>query len=35
MIENKKYLDFGKNAKENAVKFQWQKIIEEYKKILN
>jgi len=35
MIENKKYLDFGKNAKEHVVKFEWQKIIEEYKKILN
>ena len=35
MIENKKYLEFGKNAKEYVSKFQWQKIVEEYKKILN
>jgi phosphatidyl-myo-inositol dimannoside synthase len=35
MIENKKYHVFGKNAKEYVSKFQWEKIIEEYKKILN
>ncbi len=35
MIENKKYLEFGKNAKEYVSKFQWEKIVEEYKKILN
>ena len=35
MLENKKYLDYGKNAKEYVYKFQWSKIIEEYKKILN
>ena len=35
MIENKKYLEFGKNAKDYASKFQWSKVIEEYKKILN
>ena len=35
MIENKKYLEYGKNAKEYVSKFQWEKIIEEYKKILN
>jgi len=35
MIENKKYLEFGKNAKEYVYKFQWSKILEEYKKILN
>ena len=34
-LENKKYLEFGKNAKELANKFQWSKIIQEYKKILN
>ena len=34
MIENKKYLEFGKNAKEYVFKFQWKKIIEEYKKII-
>ncbi len=35
MLENKKYLDYGKNAKEFVNKFQWSKIIEKYKKILN
>ena len=35
MIENKKYLELGKNAKNYVSKFQWEKIIEEYKKILN
>ena len=35
MIENKKFIELGKNAKEFVSKFQWQKIIEDYKKILN
>ena len=35
MIENKKYLEFGKNAKEFVSKFQWEKILEEYKRILS
>jgi len=35
MLENNKYLEYGKAAKENSVKFQWNKIIEEYKKILD
>jgi len=35
MLENNKYLEYGKAAKENSVKFKWSKIIEEYKKILN
>jgi len=35
MLENNKYLEYGKMAKENSVKFMWKKIIEEYKKILN
>ena len=35
MIENKKYLEFGKNAKDYVSKFHWKKIIEEYKEILN
>ena len=35
LLENKKYLNLGKNAKEFVNKFQWSKIIEEYKKILN
>ena len=34
MLENKKYLEYGKNAKENSIKFNWNIIIEEYKKIL-
>jgi len=35
MLENNKYLEYGKAAKENAVKFRWNSIIEKYKKILN
>ncbi len=35
MIENKKYLEFGKNAKQYVHKFEWHKIVEEYKKFLN
>ncbi|MDC0061139.1 glycosyltransferase family 4 protein [Candidatus Pelagibacter sp.] len=35
MIENKRYLELGKNAKEYVSKFSWEKIILEYKKILN
>jgi len=35
MLENNKYLEYGKAAKENSVKFKWNKIVEEYKKILN
>ena len=35
MLENKKYLELGKNSKEFVNKFQWTKIIQEYKKILN
>ena len=35
MFENKKYLEYGKNAKEFISKFYWPNIIEEYKKILN
>ena len=35
MLENKKYLELGKNSKEFVNKFQWSKIIQEYKKILN
>jgi len=34
MITNKKYLEFGKNAKEFSSKFHWSNQIEEYKKIL-
>jgi phosphatidyl-myo-inositol dimannoside synthase len=35
MLENNKYLEYGKTAQEQSKKFQWNKIIEEYKKILN
>ncbi len=35
MIENKKYFELGDNAKKFVSKFQWNKIFEEYRKILN
>jgi len=35
MIENKKYFELGKNAKQYVSKFSWEKIIIEYKKILS
>ena len=35
MLENKKYLEYGKNAKDNVSKFYWPNIIEQYKEILN
>ena len=35
MLQNKKFLEYGKAAKENSTKFNWNTIIEEYKKILN
>ncbi len=35
ILENKKYLEYGINAKEFANKFQWSKIIEQYKDLLN
>ena len=34
MLENKKYLEYGKGAKDNVSKFHWSNIIKEYKKIL-
>jgi phosphatidyl-myo-inositol dimannoside synthase len=34
MLESKKYLEYGEAAKENSVKFLWDQIIKEYKKIL-
>jgi len=34
MIENKRYIELGKNAKELSSKFYWSKTIEKYKKIL-
>ncbi len=35
LIENKKYLELGKNANNYVIKFQWKNIIEKYKKILD
>ncbi|MDA9669169.1 glycosyltransferase family 4 protein [bacterium] len=35
MLENKKYLEYGKNAKDYVSKFYWSNIIKDYKKILN
>ena len=35
IIENKRYIELGKNAKEYVSKFQWDKTLEEYKKVLN
>ena len=35
LLENKKYLDYGKNAKEFVSKFYWSNIVEKYKDILN
>ena len=34
LLENKKYIEFGKFAKENSEKFLWSNIIEKYKRIL-
>ena len=35
ILENKKYLDYGKNAKEFVSKFYWSNIVEKYKDLLN
>ena len=35
MIENKRYIELGKNAKEYVLKIQWDKTFENYKKIFN
>ena len=35
MLENKKYLEYGKNSKEFVSKFYWSNIVKQYKKILN
>jgi phosphatidylinositol alpha-1,6-mannosyltransferase len=35
MLENKKYLEYGKGAKDNISKFYWSNIIKKYKEILN
>ena len=34
MIKNKKYIEFGRNAKEYVSKFEWKKTLENYKKII-
>jgi phosphatidylinositol alpha-1,6-mannosyltransferase len=34
MLENKKYVEYGKIAKDGVSKFYWSNIIEKYKKIL-
>ena len=34
MISEKRYLELGKNAKNLSVNFEWPKIIEKYKKVL-
>ena len=35
MLENNKFHEYGKAAKESSAKFKWSTIIEEYKKVLN
>ena len=35
MLENKKYLEYGKNAKNSVSKFYWSNIVDQYKDILN
>ena len=35
MLQNNKFHEYGKTAKDNSSKFYWSNIIEEYKKILN
>jgi len=35
MIENKKYLELGKYAREFVAKFQWKEILKIYKGLLN
>ena len=35
LLDNKKYLDYGKNAKGFISKFYWSNIVEKYKDILN
>ena len=34
MLENNRYLEYGKNAKDFVTKFYWSNIIEKYKDIL-
>ena len=35
LLENKKHLEYGKFAKEYSEKFNWDKIIQNYRKLLN
>jgi phosphatidyl-myo-inositol dimannoside synthase len=35
MLNNEKYLEYGKKAKDKVSRFYWSNIIEKYKKILN
>ena len=35
MLENKKYLEYGKSAKDTVSKFYWSNIIKKYMDILN
>ena len=35
MLENKKYLEYGKGAKDNVSKFYWSNIIKKYKEIFS
>ena len=35
ILENKKHLEYGKNAKDFVTKFYWPNIVEKYKDILN
>ena len=35
MLENNKFHEYGKAAKESSAKFKWSTIIEKYKKVLN
>ena len=35
LLNNNKYLEYGKTARQNSYSFHWDKIIQKYKKILN
>ena len=35
LLNNNKYLEYGKTARQNSYNFHWDKIIQKYKKILN
>ena len=34
LLKDKKYIEYGKNAKINSLNFTWDKVIENYKRIL-